>query len=101
MSDHDPDDDVPRPGTGLCCCFHDLRKCGPDCMAYSDNVPEGIDYKTPDGRPRQWAFCMLLVNAHKVGKHVVLMANVMRVSADNQQRNQPMPPPIQLPLPVR
>ena len=94
----DQDLEEPIPGTGLCCFLSTERRCGPDCMAYSDFVPEGIDYKTPDGKPRQWAYCILLVNAHKTGKHVVNIANLMKVSADNQQRNQPLPSPVQLPL---
>lgn len=47
------------------------RVCGPDCMAYLPQVPEGKDFTG-----EQWAHCMLLVNAHRAGKHLVILANV-------------------------
>lgn len=40
-------------------------------MGYLPQVPDGPDYKAPDGYPQQWAHCMVLVNAHKLGKHIV------------------------------
>jgi hypothetical protein len=59
---------------GLFCFLSAERECGPDCMAFKREAPEGIDYRTPDGEPRQWAQCMLLVHAHKLSKHVVALA---------------------------
>lgn len=60
--------------TGLFCFLSAERGCGVDCMAFKREVPEGPDYRTPDGEPRQWSQCMLLVHAHKLSKHVVALA---------------------------
>ena len=56
---------------GLYCFIAAHRECGPACMAYSP-APEGPDYKD-----QQWATCMLLVNAHRLGKHLVVLASTV------------------------
>mgnify|MGYP000870072547 FL=1 len=54
-------------------CFIDAdRTCGPDCMAYQLQIPEGQDYQGES----QWAHCLVLVSAHRVGKHAVILANI-------------------------
>ena len=49
-------------------CFKDVtRPCGPDCMAYLPQPPEGVQYQGA-----QWAHCHLLVNSERVGRHAVI-----------------------------
>ena len=82
------DEQDPRPGVGLYCFLNGDRSCGPDCMAFRTGPVEGSDYTAPDGSPHQWTACMLLVHSHKLSKHVVLVANMMRAM---DAKNQPMP----------
>lgn len=56
--------------SGLICFKDKDRECGASCMAYTD-VPEGPDYVG-----KQWANCMLLVNSHRTGKHLTIIANI-------------------------
>lgn len=80
-------------GNGLYCFLNANRPCGADCMAFVA-APDGPDYQD-----QQWANCLLLVNAHRGGKHLVVLAasaNEMlqhskRTTAD-RARNQPPPP---------
>jgi hypothetical protein len=84
----------PSGPNGLTCFLNMERACGPDCMAF-DAAPEGPDYKD-----RQWANCMLLVNAHRGGKHLIVLAQVgaeivrkaKTEAADRARINQPPPP---------
>jgi hypothetical protein len=87
-----PDD----PKEGLICFRDAARVCGADCMAY-ELAPPGPDYDD-----KQWATCMLLVNTHRVGKHLVVLASVgsellkraKNESADRARANQPPPPTV-------
>lgn len=80
----------------LQCFLDDGRECGADCMAYVE-APEGPDYVD-----RQWANCMLLVNIHRTGKHLIVLAscasNAEKASkneaADRARTNQPTPPKV-------
>ncbi len=82
------------PPTGLACFLNAERMCGADCMAF-DAAPDGADYKD-----KQWANCMLLVNAHRGGKHLIVLAQVgsalvqsaKNEAADRLRSNQPLPP---------
>lgn len=56
------------PGSGLFCFKDQQRACTSECMAYV-NPPPGEDYKD-----QQWAHCLELVNLHRLGKHVALLA---------------------------
>lgn len=56
------------PGTGLFCFKDQTRPCSSECMAHV-NPPAGDDYKD-----QQWAHCLELINIHRVGKHVSLLA---------------------------
>lgn len=64
-----PDITDPPSGTGLYCFMDAARPCGSDCMSFLVVQPEGKDYES-----QQWARCLLLVNAHKIGKHAVALA---------------------------
>lgn len=88
------EDDAPEKGL---VCFLDMKRpCGPDCMAW-EKRPEG-----PDFQDKQWANCMLLVNAHRGGKHLVVLASQGAAllqankvaAADAQRANQPPPPTV-------
>ena len=89
MVDHE---DVAK--NGLVCFLDKDRPCGADCMAYTEQ-PEGQDYQG-----KQWANCMLLVNAHRGGKHLTILASVggelvkkaKNEAADRLRTNQPPPP---------
>lgn len=80
--------------TGLYCFLDDARPCSAECMAY-DAAPEGADY-----RDKQWANCMLLVNAHRGGKHLIVLASLgsellhktKNAAADAARANQTPPP---------
>lgn len=79
---------------GLYCFLNNERPCGPDCMAYTER-PDSPEYLG-----KQWAECLLLVNAHRVGKHLTILASVgdalykktKTQAADEQRLNQPAPP---------
>jgi len=96
-----PDDRQVEEGDIFCFIDHS-RPCKPECMAHTVFPPEGKDYDR-----QQWAKCMILVNGHKVGKHVVVVAqkaHELLISADSllrflkikkadDQRGGPPPPP--------
>ena len=85
-----------REEVGLYCFMNKDRPCGADCMSYIVQ-PEGSDY-----RDQQWARCLLLVNAHRAGKHLVVLAditnklfNISRTKqADDARLNQPPAPTV-------
>lgn len=91
---HHPTLKEDNPEDGLVCFLDVARPCGADCMAW-DARPEGPDYAD-----KQWANCMLLVNAHRGGKHLVVLASVgsdllrkaKNEAADRARTNQPPPP---------
>jgi hypothetical protein len=95
MPSQQPDPEA-LPLNGLICFLSNDRPCGPDCMAF-DAAPEGADYKD-----KQWANCMLLVNAHRAGKHLIVLASVgaemvrraKTEAADHARTNQPAPPKV-------
>lgn len=61
-----------KPDGDLLMCFMDQnRVCGPDCVAYLTARPEGKDYEQ-----QPWACCTLLVNAHRGGKHLTVLAQI-------------------------
>lgn len=81
-------------GTGLYCFMDSARTCDADCMAFLLVSPEGADYED-----KQWSRCMLLVNAHKLGKHAVALAGQgdslvkhLRVRAADAARASQTPP---------
>lgn len=77
--------------SGLFCFLSPDRACGPDCMAY-DSPPLHKDFVG-----KQWAHCTLLVNMHRVGKHLTVLANTIDNidrRQDNSTRIQP-PPKVQ------
>lgn len=69
-----------RKGNGLYCFFHEDRECNSDCMAYAVNPPQGPEYKA------QWAQCRLLVGAHQISKHLVIIAQVVKAKIDDDNR---------------
>jgi hypothetical protein len=79
---------------GLICFLSNDRPCAADCMAYITR-PDGPDYQD-----QQWANCMLLVNAHRAGKHLVVLASVgseltkqaKNAAADRVRAGFPPPP---------
>lgn len=55
-------------------CYRDqLRVCGPDCMAFLPQAPEGDTYKG-----EQWAHCQLLVNNDRMGRHLVILVSLLQ-----------------------
>jgi hypothetical protein len=67
---------------GAACFLAQDRICGPDCMAYLPQVPEGPAYIG-----EQWAHCMLLVNAERAGKHLVVLASVASTVASKYKQS--------------
>jgi hypothetical protein len=93
---HHPDLKEDDARHGLVCFMDHNRVCGPDCMAYLSDPPEQADY-----RGQQWANCMLLVNAHRAGKHLTIVAQVVseftqksKAHAADQARAGQVPPPV-------
>jgi hypothetical protein len=77
-----------KPGNGLVCFKNMDRPCGPDCMAYLTHPPTDKDYTG-----KQWANCKLLVDGHKVAKHLTLLTTEMRqISAHLTNAGYPAPP---------
>lgn len=60
--------DIKDKGNGLFCFKDSKRPCGPDCMAYQLERPEGPDYRG------QWANCAILTNEFKSAKHLIIIA---------------------------
>lgn len=92
VPEHHPD--MKEEGSGLTCFMDKDRACGPDCMSFLSVMdrPEGDDYKG-----KQWASCHLLVNAHRGGKHLVILASAgadIAKKAKDQQRMNQTPPPV-------
>lgn len=72
--------------TGLFCYKDQHRPCGPECMAFLPQVPEGATYVGV-----QWAHCHLLVNAERVGKHVIIIVDLLKQARAANLRSQPAP----------
>lgn len=77
-------------GDGELYCFKDQgRVCGPDCMAF-DTPPASQEFQ---GKP--WARCKLLVDSHRGGKHLVIIAECLhsvRTFIDDSKRINQAPP---------
>lgn len=72
---------------GSLACFQDQgRICGSDCMAYLPQPPAGTAYQGEN-----WAHCLLLVNAERAGKHVIIIADLLKRSKSEATRNQAPP----------
>ena len=56
------------PGSGLYCFKDNTRLCTAECMAYV-NPPAHDDFKDA-----QWPHCIELINLHRIGKHVAIIA---------------------------
>lgn len=93
---HHPDllEDEPEKN-GLYCFLDMSRPCGPDCMSYLSERPEGTDYQG-----NQWSQCLLLVSAHRGAKHLTILASVTdgllkktRMQTADQARATQNPPP--------
>lgn len=87
--------DKPKEISGLFCFISPERLCDSDCMAFLPVMPEGADYQG-----QQWSKCLLLVNAHKAGKHLTVLAQHsdgllkhLRVVKADAQRGGPSIPP--------
>lgn len=79
MADDDP------PAGSLGCFIRQERLCGPDCMAFMPARPQGDSYNG------QWANCMLLVNAERIGKHLVIVVDLLKKNSAAAVRSQPPP----------
>lgn len=67
------DSDEGQQQTGSIFCFRDgNRECGPDCIAFLPTAPQGDpEYLASP----MWMRCHLLVNEHRKGKHLVVIAS--------------------------
>ena len=72
-------------------CFKDgNRECGPDCIAYLTVAPQGDqEYRMAP----MWMRCHLLVNEHRKGKHLVVIAAQLSRLLDSRNPDAPLPPP--------
>jgi len=62
-------EDVRLVGSEKFCFIDGSRPCTAECMAFQTPVPDGRDYES-----QQWAHCMVLTSAHKMAKHLVVLA---------------------------
>lgn len=80
---------------GPACFLDQARICGPDCMSFLTKPPEGPAYLG-----ETWAKCHLLVNVDRVGRHLVVLADIQnrvfrmreKEAADTARASQPVPP---------
>ena len=70
----------PGPNEGPACYRDQFRICGPDCMAYLPQVPDGSVYVG-----EQWAHCLLLVSHERSGRHLVVLADTLTKHAAFQR----------------
>lgn len=76
----EPAQDEEQPVEGKLFCFMDnIRQCGPDCMAYLPQVPQGTSYVG-----ESWAHCKLLVASDQVGRHIVIIADLLHKARATQ-----------------
>ena len=61
------DDDVRN---GLTCFLDGTRQCGADCMAYTT-------FSESNSLPQPQGHCLLLANAERGGKHLVIIAKLL------------------------
>lgn len=61
----------PVPEVKGACFLNQDRVCGADCMAFLPTAPQGVAYIG-----QQWAHCLLLVNAERTGKHLIVLADI-------------------------
>lgn len=62
-------DEMETEGTSFCFLDKD-RPCSPECVAFI-HPPNAQDYES-----QSWANCHLLVNIHRTGKHLPILADV-------------------------
>lgn len=72
----------------LYCFLASDRVCGPDCVAFNTSPPREQDYVG-----QHFANCHLLINAHRAGKHlVILAAAATKMHQGVAQQAMPSPP---------
>ena len=87
---------TPPPSDRLFCFLDHERICGADCMSFV-GPPDGPDFKD-----QAWSRCLLLIAAHRAGKHLTVLAaqgsellKHLKISAaDIARKNQPPPPTV-------
>ena len=70
-------------------CYRDAaRPCDSTCMAFLIEMPDGQDYMG-----QEWARCLVLVNEHRQGKHLTVLASEavllrkhLKIKADDATR---------------
>ena len=62
----------------LFCYLDASRPCNATCVAYLVVQPSGEDY-----REQPWAQCIMLVNAHRSGKHLTILASTAVSAAES------------------
>ena len=78
--------------TGILCFKDGNRECGPDCIEFLTTAPQGDpEYVAAP----MWMRCHLLVNEHRKGKHLVIIASQLGkiLAALDPTKNPGLPPP--------
>lgn len=90
-----PPQPPPEPLAGAC-WLDQHRLCGPDCAAFLTKPPDGVAYQGEG-----WARCLLLVNADRVGRHLVIITQITdrlerqrRTEVADQKRPSPSVPEV-------
>ena len=77
----------------LRCFLNADRVCGPACMAYTTFVPNQADY-----RDQPWPHCIVLINLHRAGKHLTVLAShaerLLGKATDTLDAQRNIPPPV-------
>lgn len=71
---------------GPACFIDQSRVCSTDCMAHLTAPPQGAAYQGED-----WAHCLLLVQAERVGRHLPILVDIVKGAAVAQRRAQSAP----------
>jgi hypothetical protein len=85
----EPEQDEKPMESKLFCFIDNIRVCGPDCMSYLPQVPDGRFYVG-----ESWAHCKLLVTADQVGRHIIVITDLLskaRAAQAVQERTKPPP----------
>lgn len=74
--------------TDMFCYRESARPCDSTCMAYLIEMPDGPDYQG-----QEWSRCLVLVNEHRQGKHLTVLAGEavtlrkhLKIKADDATR---------------
>ena len=79
--------EIPAPPE-VYCFLNDTRICNPSCVAYLVHLPRGDEYRIEE----PWMHCSVLLNGHRTGKHLVVLAQTAEKTVKAPPPALPPPP---------